>query len=128
MRFHFACNKIADDNAARFSINHNKIKHFRSRIHFYFAQSDLSAKGLISTEQQLLSGLSSRIKSSRNLSASKRTIRKQTTVFTRKRYTLGNALIYDVDADLGKPVNVGFTRTVVTALYSVIKQSVNAVA
>jgi hypothetical protein len=41
---------------------------------------------------------------------------------------LGDALVDDVDADLGQPVDVGLARAVIAALDRVVEQAVDAVA
>ena len=60
--------------------------------------------------------------------AAERSVGEETTVLAREGYSLRDALIDDVDAQLGQSVDVALARAEVTALDGVVEQSVNAVA
>jgi hypothetical protein len=97
-------------------------------VHCHRTRRYLLLQGLISPEQQLLSGLTSRVKCPLNLYAVKRSCIKKTAIFPRKRHALGNALVNDVEADLGEAIYVGLAGAEVAALYCVLKQAENTVA
>ncbi len=69
---------------------------------------DLAAKCLIGTEKKLLSGLSARVKRSRDLRSAERAIRQQSTVFAREWHTLLDAVIDDQITDLREAIYVRF--------------------
>ena len=82
----------------------------------------------ISAEQQLLTCLTLGIESTRNLSATERTVGKQAAVFTGERYALGNTLVDDIVRHFGQTIYVGFTGAVVATLNGVVEQAINRVA
>ena len=49
-------------------------------------------------------------------------------VFAGERHALRHALVNDIDAHLGQPIDVGFARAEIAALDGVVEQPVNAVA
>ena len=50
------------------------------------------------------------------------------TIFTRKGYPLGGALVDNVHADLGKTIDVGLPGAVISAFNGVVKEAINAVS
>ena len=75
-----------------------------------------------------MSGLTSTIKRARNLSATEGTVRKGSTIFTCKRYTLCHALIDDVVRHLSETMYVGFASAIVTTFQRIVEQTPDAVA
>ena len=61
--------QIASDDSFGVTIDNHEIEHFGLRKHLHRAGGDLAAKRLITTEQQLLAGLTARVKRSRDLRA-----------------------------------------------------------
>src|SRR5947209_8394087 len=100
MRFNLARHHVASDNPLRLTINDNEIKHLCAWIHFDLAQANLSLQGLIGTEQQLLTGLSTGIKGTGNLCSTEGSIVEHAAIFAGKWDTLSDTLVDDVDADL----------------------------
>src|SRR5206468_1218687 len=100
----------------------------RARIRLDGAQADLAAEGLVSAEEQLLAGLAARIKGARNLRSSEGAVGEQAAVFAGKGHALGDALVDDVHAHLGEPVNVRFAGTEVAAFDGIVKKPIHAVA
>src|SRR5260370_18595789 len=110
------------------SIRYHQVKHLCLRKHLHGARGNLTAKRLVTAEQKLLSGLSGRVKGSGNLRAAERAISKQAAILARKRDSLRDALIDDVRAHFGEPVNVCFTRAEIAAFDRVVEQAINTVA
>ena len=65
-------------------------------IHLHGAEADLTRQRRVSTDEELLAGLTAGVESAGNLSAAERTIREQTAVFTGERHTLGDTLVDDI--------------------------------
>jgi len=78
-------------------------------MHCHRTRGYLLFQCLISPEQELLSGLTSRVKRSLDLYPAKRSRIKQSTIFSGKRHALGDALVNDVQVDLGETIYVGLT-------------------
>ena len=110
------------------SLDNDEIEHLCLRKHLHGTGCDLPTKRLITTEQKLLTGLSTRVKGPRHLRAAKRAICQVAAVFTSKRHTLRDALVDDVVTDLGEPIHVRFARAKVTTFYCIVKETINAVA
>src|SRR5690606_4565427 len=64
----------------------------------------------------------------RDLDATEGTVFEQAAVLTGERDALGDALVDDVRADLGQPVDVVLARAVVAALDGVVEEAVRGVA
>ena len=102
-------------------IDDYQVEHLSVWKHLHTARRDLAAKRLITTKQELLTGLSARIKRARHLRTAERAIRKKPAVFACERYTLFDALIDDQIADFSEPINVRFTRAEIAALNRVVE-------
>src|SRR5262249_10945058 len=110
------------------AVDQHNIEHLGARIHLHTAGFDLFRESLISAQEQLLTGLATRIKRSRHLRAAERTVRQVARVLARKRNALSDTLIDDVDAHFSQPVDVRFTRAKVPALDRVVDQPIDAIA
>src|SRR5438477_6419056 len=110
------------------TIHDYQVEHLGLRKHLHGPRGNLPAKRLVAAEQKLLTSLSARVKCSRNLRTTEGTIRKQAAILARKRDTLRDALVDDVHADFGKPVNVRFARAKIAAFYCVMEQPIDTVA
>ncbi len=71
--------------------------------------------------------MASGVESPRDLRATEAAVGEESTVLSRERYSLSDALIDDIGAHLGETVNVGFTRSEVAAFHGVVKETVDAV-
>src|SRR5262249_9796315 len=89
---------------------------------------DLPAESLVGAQEELLAGLPATVKSARHLGAAKGAIGQQPAVLAGKGDALGDALVDDVDRDLGQAVDVGLARAEVTALDGVVEEPAAAVA
>src|SRR5438874_1976988 len=124
----FAGAKVASNDPFGVTIDQNEVEHLGLREHFYRAERDLPAQGLVGTEQKLLAGLAAGVKRPRNLRAAEGAIGEESAILARERHALLGALIDDEIADFGQPVNVRFARTEIATFDRVVKQSENAVA
>src|SRR5205814_7405591 len=120
--------EVARDDALGLAVDHHEIEHLALWMHLDQARADRAHQRRIRTEQQLLPGLSARIKRARDLRAAKRAVRQQPAILARERHALRDALINDIDRYFGEPVHIGFPRTIVSALDRVVEKPVNAVA
>src|SRR6266850_225151 len=128
MRSDFAVDEIARHNSFGMSVDHDELQHVSARKHLHCAQRNLPAKRLISAEEQLLAGLTARVKSARDLRATKRAIRQQTPVLAGEGDALGDALVDDVYADLREAIDIGLACPKIATFDRVVKEPVNAVA
>src|SRR5262245_12994109 len=124
---YFSGAEIAGKDSLGMSFDDHQVEHFSLRKHLHCARCDLTAKRLIATKEQLLTGLSTCIKGPRYLCAAKRAVGEQPAIFAGERNALRNTLVDDVIADLSEAIHVRFTGTKIPSLYRVVKQSVNAV-
>ena len=92
------------------------------------AERDLARERLVRAEQQLLAGLAPGVERARHLRAAERAVVEQAAVLARERHALRDALVDDVDADLGEAVHVRLAGAVVAALDRVVEEPVDAVA
>ena len=92
------------------------------------AEADLALERLVGAEQELLAGLAARVERARDLRAAERAVGEQAAVLARERHALGDALVDDVHAELGQPVDVGLAGAEVAALDRVVEEAVDAVA
>ena len=97
-------------------------------IHGDGAGVDLALEGLVGAEEKLLAGLAAGVEGARNLGSAEGAIGERAAVLAGEGNALGDALIDDVDADLGEAVDVGFAGAEVAALDGVVEEAVDAVA
>src|SRR5690606_31267459 len=76
----------------------------------------------------LLAGLSACVERAGDLRAAEAAVRQVAAVLAGERHALRHALVDDVQADLGQPVDVGLAGTKVTALHRIVEEAVDAVA
>ena len=92
------------------------------------AGGDLALQRLVGADEQLLAGLAARVEGARDLHATERAVVEQAAVLAGERHALRDALVDDVRADLGEPVDVGLARAEVAALDGVVEEAVDGVA
>src|SRR6185312_1764898 len=126
--FELARDQVAGNDAPGFSIDDHDIQHLVTAVHFHVAESHLALQGLVGADQQLLSRLPRGIEGPLYLYTPERTVAQQSAVFPRERHSLCHALIDDIGAHLGQPVDIAFARTVIPALDRIIKKTEHAVA
>ncbi len=128
MPFKLAADQVAGDDPAGLSVDKDNLEHFMPGEHFDITQRDLPFQGLVSADQQLLARLSGGIKSPLNLNPAEGPVAQQAAVFAGERHSLSDALVDDIGADLGQPMNIGFPGPIVPALDGIIEQAEGAVA
>src|SRR5229473_815037 len=128
MTLQLAGHQVSRHNAARSSVDDHNVEQLPSDMHCHRAGRHLLFQGLISPEKQLLSGLASRVKCSLDLHTAKRSSIEKSAIFPGKRHALGDALVDNIEADLGEAIHVGLARAEVAAFDCVLKQAENAVA
>ncbi|CAB4971507.1 unannotated protein [freshwater metagenome] len=101
-----AGDEIASDDASGNAVFGDDIEKLSLGVEFHIAKRDLLHEGLVGAEQKLLTGLATGVERTADLRTTERTVIEKTAVFTSKGNALCHALIDDVDADLGKTVNV----------------------
>ncbi len=96
-------------------------------MHLNLTRRDLPAQCTVSAKQKLLSGLTTGIEGATDLGPAKGAIGKQTAVLTSKGNSLGNALVDNIGAYLGKAVDVGLPGTKVSTLDRVVEKTMDAI-
>src|SRR5207342_829297 len=119
---------IAGDDAGGAAVLEHDVEQLHARMELDRAEVHLPLEGLVRAEQELLAGLAPGVERARHLRASEGAGVEQASVLAGERYALGDALVDDLDADLGEPVDVRLARAVVAALDRVVEEAVDAVA
>jgi hypothetical protein len=88
--------QMASYDSTRPSLNDHNVQHLRASVHRDGACGDLFLERLVGPQQQLLAGLTTRVKGSLNLHTAKRAGVEQTAVLPCKWNALGHALVDDV--------------------------------
>ena len=119
---------VADDHTAGLAVGHDQLEHLVPGVHRHRAGGDLPLQGLVRADQQLLTGLAAGVEGARHLHAAEGAVVEQTAVLPGERHALGDALVDDLHAGLGQPVDVGLPGAEVAALHRVVEQPVDRVA
>ena len=128
MAFDFTRDQVARNDSSCFAINFDKVEHLMTTVHFDFTTTDLPIHRRISSEQQLLTGLSFGIKGARNEYPTKQAVVEQSPIIPGKGNALGYTLVNDIGRYFCKAIYVGFSRTIITPFDGIVKQAVNRVA
>ena len=123
-----AGDQVAHDDAAGPAVDDDQLEHLVPGVALHGAGGDLALEGLVGADQQLLPGLAAGVERAGDLDAAERAVVEEAAVLTRERHALGHALVDDVHADLGEPVDVGLAGAVVAALDRVVEEPVDGVA
>ena len=126
--FELTCNEVLGNNTTSVTINDHNVFHFVTGVKLHLTGLYLRAQRRISTEQQLLTGLSLGIEGTAHLCATERTVGQHATIFTCERHALSHALVDDIVTHLSQTINIGLTSTVVTTLHGVIEKTIYGVA
>ena len=119
--------KIAGDDTLRLTVDDHEIEHFMAGIGLHGSVGYLLVERGVCAEKELLSGLTAGVESTADLDSSERAVRQVSAVFTGEGNSLGDTLVDDGSAHLGKTVDVGFARAVVSTLDGVVEQTVDGV-
>ena len=122
-----AGDEIAGDDTLGLAVHKYEVEHLVTGITLHRTGGNLAVKGGISTEKELLSGLSASIESTADLDASERTVSKIAAILAGERNTLGDALVDDGRTYFSQTIDVGFAGAVISALDSIIKKPVDGV-
>ena len=88
------------------AVDDDQVEHLGARVHLHGARVDLPLERLVGAEQQLLAGLAARVERARHLRAAEGAVVEQAAVLARERHALRDALVDDVDAELGEAIDV----------------------
>src|SRR5262249_27208375 len=128
MRLDRARDQVARHDPSCVPIDNDQVEHLRPWVHRYAACVHLMLERLVAAKQQLLPSLSACVERPRHRRAAEGAVCEKATVLASERYTLRDALIDDVHADLRQPIDVRFARAEIAALYGIVEQAVDAVA
>src|ERR1700684_563023 len=120
--------EVPRHDATSSTVDDHHVEQLAADVHRHAAIRQLLFQGLIGAKQQLLSGLTARVKGSLDLHAAERARVEQSSVLARERHSLCNALVDYVEADLGEAVNIRLARAKVSALNRVVEEPEDAVA
>ena len=120
--------QVADHHAAGPAVDHDQLEHLVPAVHGDGAGGDLALQRLVRADQQLLPGLAAGVEGPGHLHAAEGAVVQQPAVLAGERHALGHALVDDLHADLGQPVDVGLPGPEVAALDGVVEQPVDRVA
>ncbi len=119
--------QILGNDTACATVDDDDVLHLGTRVELYSAAVDLFHQRGVSTEQQLLTGLTLGIERTANLHTTERAVGEHATILTCERHTLCDALVDDVCADLSQTIDVGLTCAIVTTFDCIVEQTVDAV-
>ena len=128
VRLDLPVEQVAGDDPAGLPVDDDQVEHLRARVHLDRAGADLALEGLVRAEQQLLARLPAGVEGARHLRAAERPGVEQARVLAGEGHALRDALVDDVEADLGQAVHVRLARAEVAALDRVVEQPVHRVA
>ena len=125
--FDFAGDEVADDDAARFTVDENDIEDFATVVGLNLAQLNHAVKRGVSSEKELLSGLTASIECTRDLGAAEGAVGEESAVVAREGDALGDALVDDEGADFSETVNVRFASAEIAALDRIVEETIDGV-
>ena len=128
VRLHLAREQVAGDDAGGAAVDLHHVEELAAVVELHLAEADLLGERLVGTEQQLLAGLAAGVEGAAHLRAAEGAVVEQAAVLAGEGHALGRALVDDVVADLGEPVDVGLAGAEVAALHGVVEEPVHAVA
>ena len=120
--------QIANHHTNGSTVLDHDIEHFGSRVQLDLASVDLTHEGRVGAQQKLLTGGTTCIKRSGDLSTAEGAVVEKTAVLPGEGNALSSRLIDDVQREFGQTVDVGFPTPKVTTLNRVIEESINGVA
>ena len=123
----FTGHEVAGDDSLGLAVDDHEVQHLVTGIALDGSCGDFLVQGSIGAEQELLAGLSAGIERTADLDTAEGAVRQIAAVLTRKRNTLGYALVYDGGAHFREPVDIGFAAPVVATLDGIIEKAVHGV-
>ena len=116
------------DDSPRLAVDHDQFLHLVPREHLDRADADLALERLVGAQQELLAGLAPGVEGPRDLGPAERPVGQCAAVLAGEGHALGDALVDDVDRDLGQAIDVGLAGAEVAPLDGVVEQPEDAVA
>ena len=120
--------EIAHDNPLGMPVDNDEVEHLGAGVHFHATFGDFFLKRLITTDEELLTGLTTGVEGAADLGSPKGAVREGPAVFTGEGHSLGNALVDDLQGDLGEAMDVGLAGAEVTALDRVVEETPDGVS
>jgi len=105
--FHLTRDQVPDGDSARLIVHDHQVHHFTAGKHLDFPCMDLSHHGMVSAQEQLLTGLAPRIKGSGHLGSTEGAVGEKAAVLSCKGHALGHTQVDDLIADLRQAVDIG---------------------
>ena len=124
----FAGHQVAHDDALRVAVDDDEVQHLGIRVQLDEPCTHGAGERGVSAKEELLAGLTARVKGARDLRAAEGAVGEEAAVLAGEGHALRDALVDDVDGDLGEAVHVGLAGAVVAALERVVEQPIHAVA
>jgi len=118
---------VAGHDAARLAVGDDQLDHLVTAVHRHRPRRDLTLERLVRADEQLLARLAASVESALHLHAAERAGVEQAAVLACEGHTLRDALVDDVGADFGEPIDVRLTGAVVAALDGVVEQPLRRV-
>ena len=106
-----AGDQVAHDDPAGPAVDDDQLEHLVAGVALHGAGGDLPLERLVGADQQLLAGLAAGVERARDLDAAEGAVVEQAAVLAGERDALRDALVDDVHADLGQPVDVGLAAS-----------------
>ena len=104
------------------------VEHLPTRVHGHGTEADLALQRLIRSQQQLLPRLAPGVEGAGDLRAAEGAGVEEPAVLAGKGDPLGDALVDDVQAELGQAVDIGLAPAKVATLHRVVEKPEHAVA
>ena len=118
---------VAGHDAARLAVGDDQLDHLVTAVHRHRPGRDLALERLVRADEQLLARLAASVEGALHLDAAEGASVEQAAVLACERHALGDALVDDVGADFGEPIDVRLTGAVVAALDGVVEQPLRRV-
>ena len=122
-----AGNQVTGNYTLGFTVYYYQVEHLVPGIRLYCTCRNFLIQGCISTEKQLLSGLTPGVESTAYLYTTEGTVGKISAILTCKRNSLGHTLVDNSSTHFCKTINICLAGAVVATLYRIIKETINGI-
>ncbi len=123
-----AGDQVAGDDAPGPPVDDDQVEHLGAGVHLDVSGGDLPGERLVGAEEELLPGLAAGVEGAGDLDAAEGAGVEEAAVLAGEGDALGDALVDDLDGDLGEAVDVGLAGPEVAALDGVVEEAVHRVA
>lgn len=128
VRVDLAGDQVARDDATGLAVDDDQVEHLGTGVQLDVARGDLPGQRLVGAEEELLPGLAAGVERTGDLDAAEGAVVEKAAVLAGEGDALRDALVDDLDGDLGEPVDVGLAGAEVAALDGVVEEPVDRVA